>query len=81
MHHDRQMLKTANSELLNLGVGQIAYLRKLQADETRELPEFSDPDNTWGLFSANGEPLALCDSPQSAWHYAKDHELITVHLH
>jgi len=75
------MLNTANSELLNLGVGQVAYLRRLAGDELDLLPHDSDRENAWGLFSAKGEPLALCDSPHSAWSYANDHDLVTVNLH
>jgi hypothetical protein len=81
MIHDRQMLKTANTELLNLGIGQVSYMRKLKENEIADLPAEADGANAWGLFSASGEPLAICDSEQSAWNYAMDQELITVRLH
>jgi hypothetical protein len=85
MQHDLELHKMANEELLSLGQGHIAYLKKVTGAEAMEMGAFAEqmePDGTyWGLYSANGETLAICDSPASAWAFANDSDLVPVHTH
>ncbi len=70
-----------NSELLTLGEGKIGYIRELNDEAMAELPVEIELDRAWGVFSATGEALALCDSPNSAWSFFADHELQAVSVH
>lgn len=71
----------ANGEFLTLGEGQIGYVRELNDEAMAELPTDVELDRAWGVFSATGEALALCDSPNSAWMFFADHELQAVSVH
>lgn len=69
------------TELLSLGEGQIGYVRELAQAEIASLPIDITFDRAWAVYSATGEPLALCDSPNAAWSYFADHELAPVSVH
>ncbi len=68
-------------EFLSLGEGQIGYVRLL---DDKDMERFSDQvsfSKAWGVYSASGETLAICDSPAAAWSFFADHELLPVSLH
>lgn len=82
MVHDSGLIDTANRELLGLGFGEVAYLRKLDEAGLRALG-IAAPESAWGwgLFSASGEALAVCPTPAEAWRVAEDKGLVTVSVH
>lgn len=71
-------LDVTNLDLLGLGEGQVGYIRMLDKDE---LPEDIILEKAYGVFSAKGEALALCDSVNAALLFSADHELQMVSLH
>lgn len=82
MVQDQELSDTANRELLALGHGQIAYLKKLAAgDLSRFGIDAGDSAIAWGVFSASGETLAICPTAPEAWRIASDHGLVAVNLH
>ncbi|MGB7336546.1 MAG: DUF1150 family protein [Salaquimonas sp.] len=78
---DENIPQGETSEFLSLGEGQIGYIRELGHEAMAELPVDINLDRAWGVFSATGEALALCDSPNSAWLFFADHELQAVSVH
>jgi len=84
------LLKEANarltqSELANIGTGEVAYIRKMDCDEvSRCFPEAPDIDpdvDLWALFGADGTPILLTDNRSSTFYRAAEDELKTVSLH
>lgn len=73
------------NELAHLGAGEIAYIRKISANEvTRCFPEAPelDPDiDLWALFGADGTPILLTDNRSSTFFKAAEDDLRTVTLH
>jgi len=78
---DGELFNTASSELLTLGEGQVAYAKPIKQSDLAELSLDVDFKEAWGIFSATGETLALCDSPNAVWSFFADHELDAVALH
>ena len=74
-------LDVTNLDLLGLGDGQVGYIRMLEKDELPDLPEDIILEKAYGVFSAKGEALALCDSVNAALLFSADHELQMVSLH
>lgn len=79
-------LKSLNKEeLAQLGNGQIAYIKQLSADEIIcFFPSISylDPGVcVWGLFGANGDPVAVSDRKEDLFHSAREQSLKTIPLH
>ncbi|MEJ2753971.1 MAG: DUF1150 family protein [Chloroflexota bacterium] len=83
MIHDAKIIKSAQESLLELGDGQVAYMKKLDRAALEDLAEGEHVpiDSGWALFSAVGAPLAICDSAESAYGYANEMELTPVSLH
>ncbi|MGM4979740.1 MULTISPECIES: BQ00720 family protein [Rhizobium] len=84
------LLKEANarlteSELANIGTGEVAYIRKMDWNEvSRCFPEAPDIDpdvDLWALFGADGTPILLTDNRSSTFYRAAEDELKTVSLH
>ena len=69
------------NDLLWMGEGDIGYLKQLNADEIANLPMDLEIDQVWGVFSAKGEPIALCDGPRAAFEFFSDHNLRAVSIH
>jgi hypothetical protein len=70
-----------NDDLLVLGDGEVGYVRHLTKDELPELPADVKLENAWGVYSAKGEAMALCDSATAAWHFGADQDLQIVSVH
>ena len=68
-------------ELLSLGEGQIGYTRLLDSSEMEQFSDQISFQKAWGVYSASGETLAICDSPAAAWSFFGDHDLLAVRLH
>lgn len=83
MIHDQNHFKKSEKAFLELGAGQIAYIRLLDHEALVALTGDSDMpvENSWAVFSANGDPMAICETPALAWEFAVEHELIAVSLH
>lgn len=75
----------SQSELANLGDGQIAYIREMSATEARRLfPGVKGLPRNILLFSlhgADGTPIALTDSRQAAIGHAVEGELEVASVH
>ena len=81
MYHDKEIAKTAENELFSLGEGQIGYVRPMRRDEIDTLPAEISFDEPWGVFSATGETLAVCDTPAAAWAYFAENQLVPLSVH
>lgn len=70
--------------LAALGEGQIAYVKPIAAEEVRKLfpqaPELAPGTTLFALHSANGTPILLTDSRDTAVANAWAHDLQTVSL-
>ncbi|WFR95625.1 DUF1150 family protein [Rhizobium tumorigenes] len=77
--------RLTENELVSLGSGEVAYVRKIrQEDVSRCFPEAPDIDPTvdlWALFGADGTPILLTDNRSSTFYKAAEDELKTVSLH
>lgn len=71
-------------ELALLGIGQIAYVKRMRSDDLAQcfpqLPPIAPGIHLWGLFGAAGEPIALADERAVALASANEHDLKTVTL-
>ena len=72
-------------ELAKLGDGRIAYIRMMTSDEAKRLYPNIDGlprgINLFALHSADGTPIALTDSRQSAVGHAVEGELEIASVH
>ncbi|ASW05400.1 MULTISPECIES: DUF1150 family protein [Rhizobium] len=77
--------RLTQSELANIGTGEVAYIRKMDWSEvSRCFPEAPDIDpdvDLWALFGADGTPILLTDNRSSTFYRAAEDELKTVSLH
>jgi len=73
------------AELASLGDGKLAYIRPFMSEEVRELfpqaPELEPGLKLFALLSADGTPILLTDSHESAIANAWQNELVTVSVH
>lgn len=64
------------------GKNAIAYVRPVESGDMRKrFPEVNNiPDDfeMWGLFGADGQPIALADDPQALFDDAQERNLLTV---
>ncbi|KAA1185752.1 DUF1150 family protein [Rhizobium tropici] len=77
--------RLTQTELADIGTGEVAYIRKMDWSEvSRCFPEAPsiDPDvDLWALFGADGTPILLTDNRSSTFYRAAEDELKTVSLH
>ncbi|ENN86353.1 protein of unknown function DUF1150 [Rhizobium freirei PRF 81] len=77
--------RLTQSELANIGTGEVGYIRKMDWNEvSRCFPEAPDIDpdvDLWALFGADGTPILLTDNRSSTFYRAAEDELKTVSLH
>ncbi len=82
-HHAEPVLDTA--ELASLGLGEMAYVKPMEADEVARLfpqaPKLQPGMQLFALVSASGEPILLTDNRDAAVANAWAHDLTTVSLH
>ncbi len=75
----------SESELAELGDGQIAYIRELSSAQARRLfPRIEGLPrgiNLYALHGADGTPIALTDSRQAAVGHAVEGELEVASVH
>ena len=72
-------------EFANFGCNTIAYLRPVQmsdvSDDSVDEDLFPAGTPLWGLFAADGHPLAIGDDKGDLMLDAEERELVTVHRH
>ncbi|MBB3287446.1 MULTISPECIES: DUF1150 family protein [Rhizobium] len=77
--------RLTQTELADIGTGEVAYIRKMDWSEvSRCFPEAPDIDpdvDLWALFGADGTPILLTDNRSSTFYRAAEDELKTVSLH
>ncbi|MFC4624685.1 DUF1150 family protein [Daeguia caeni] len=73
-----------DTEFARLGVGEVAYLRKIRSEDLARsfpsLPPIAKGLELWALFGASGEPIVLSDMRATALLSASEHDLQTVTL-
>ncbi|MET0745509.1 MAG: DUF1150 domain-containing protein [Microvirga sp.] len=73
------------TELASLGLGEMAYVKPMEADEVARLfpqaPKLQPGMQLFALVSASGEPILLTDNRDAAVANAWAHDLQTVSLH
>jgi hypothetical protein len=73
------------TELAALGLGEMAYVKPMEADEVARLfpqaPKLQPGMQLFALVSASGEPILLTDNRDAAVANAWAHDLTTVSLH
>lgn len=73
-------------EFANFGKSTIAYVRRINSDDLHGAFGEMDDDlpadvDMWGLFSADGQPLAVADEKYLLMDNAEERELVTVNRH
>ncbi len=72
-------------ELAHFGDGVLAYIKQISQEDAKELigemPEFPVDMELYCLFAADGTPLAISDSHETAFENAVDHDLEPIDLH
>lgn len=86
MKHDVKLVKAAaDKDLLALGQDKIVYFSKLDAAKISNMvlpPELiAEAKNLWGVYSASGDVLAVCDSIIAASQFVDDQHLVAVTTH
>lgn len=83
--HEDDQLDVSQETLAQIGGGEIAYVRPIMSDVVKEVfPEAPDMAPGIRLFllnAADGTPILLTDSEDSARAGAMEHELRTVSVH
>ena len=73
------------TELASLGLGEMAYVKPMEADEVARLfpqaPKLQPGMQLFALVSASGEPILLTDNRDAAVANAWAHDLTTVSMH
>ena len=73
------------TELASLGLGEMAYVKPMEADEVARLfpqaPKLQPGMQLFALVSASGEPILLTDNHDAAVANAWAHDLTMVSLH
>ena len=71
--------------LASLGGGRIAYVKTVKSEDVREqfpdVPELAPGTLLYALHAADGTPIMLTDSRETAVANAWSHELETVSVH
>ncbi|WP_249692735.1 DUF1150 domain-containing protein [Stappia sp. WLB 29] len=82
---DEQTFTMKPGEFQALGTGQIAYVKPMTSDDLTTLfpqaPRMRPGLNLWVLLNADGTPIMLSDSRETALANAAEHQLHTVALH
>jgi len=72
-------------EFAEFGKNAIAYVREVTSDDLNRRfpqgPELPDGVDLWGLFTADGQPIAVADEPMALVHNASEMELEAVQRH
>jgi hypothetical protein len=73
------------AEFASLGAGEVAYVKAMTSDEISRLypqaPQLEPGLSLFALLGADGSPIVLTDSRETATANAWEHDLKTVSLH
>lgn len=85
MEQVRNPYNISAEALARIGDQELAYVRPIMSDELDELfpsaPEMAPGIQLFALHGADGTPIMLTDSHESALAGAEEHELTPVSLH
>lgn len=85
MNSDPMKLIGSSIEFAGFGKGAFAYIRRVEQsevyDELAAMEEQKGDAPLWGLFAADGEPLAVSDDQQAILLNAHELELLPVSRH
>lgn len=72
-------------EFAALGTGEVAYVKEMTSDEVKrafpEAPKLAPGLSLFALLAADGSPILLADTRETATANAWEHDLRTVSLH
>mgnify|MGYP001351614520 CR=1 FL=1 len=75
----------STEEFAALGAGEVAYVKEMTADEVKRVfpgaPKLEPGLSFFALLAADGSPILLTDSRETATANAWEHDLKTVSLH
>jgi hypothetical protein len=75
----------SNEAFAHLGGGQIAYVKAIRSEDVKGLfpqaPQLEPGMRLFALHAADGTPIMVTDSRESAIASARTHELETVSVH
>jgi hypothetical protein len=85
MTYQNQLPEISPEALAGLGGGKIAYIKPIRSEDVQRLfpeaPEMQPGMRLFALHAADGTPIMVTDSRESAVANAWNHELETVSLH
>jgi hypothetical protein len=85
MTHEQDILEISAEALAVLGGGKIAYIKAIRSEDVSRLfpeaPELAPGMRLFALHAADGTPIMVTDSRESAVANAWNHELETVSVH
>ncbi len=77
--------RVSQKKFLALGIGKVGYIKIMQSDDVmRRYPEVKNIPlgiKVFGLYAANGDPIAIVDSKARAVHHARTKSLSIQILH
>ena len=83
--HGNEPLTMSKDALSDLGIGTVAYVRKMQPAELESLfpgmPPLESNAGLWALLNADGTPILLAENREAAIANAFEQELEMVSLH
>jgi hypothetical protein len=83
--HNRRTPILTHEQFANLGDGLIAYIRAMRSEDVNRLypqaPEIEPGLTVFALIGADGAPILLADSADSAIGNARENNLQMVSLH
>ena len=85
MTHEQDITEISAEALAVLGGGKIAYIKAIRSEDVSRLfpeaPELAPGMRLFALHAADGTPIMVTDSRESAVANAWNHELETVSVH
>lgn len=84
-HNSTQSLQISPEALAALGGGKVAYVKAMMSDDVRRIfpnaPAIEPGLKLFALLAADGSPIMLTDSKDTAIANAWEHDLATVSVH
>jgi hypothetical protein len=85
MTYENHLPAMSREALAVLGGGKIAYIKQIRSEDVRRLfpeaPDLQPGMRLFALHAADGTPIMVTDSHESAVANAWNHELETVSVH
>ncbi len=84
-NHDNAAIPVTPEALAALGGGKLAYVKAMTSEDVKRIfpgaPDIAPGLNLFALLAADGSPIMLTDSRDTAIANAWEHDLSTVSLH